>query len=142
MIPSGHLSLGETTIVVVSLINVCLLVTAAVCKSSRLGEDSVSALRVKLGYVAITLGLCSQILYCLMLVVWQYSWVPLDPGFNALTHLEARLSNFGGLLSTAALFVAIFGTGIRRYAGVWVGVTTFCFWSYVGLGVALQSLFR
>jgi hypothetical protein len=138
----GHLSPGEIAIAVVSLVNICLLVSTAFYKRNRLGRDPASALRIKLGYVAITLGLCSQILYCLMLLVWRYGWVPLYPGFNSLTHLEARLSNVGGLLSTAALLMALFSTGIRRYAGVWVGATTFCFWSYVGLGVALQSLFR
>jgi hypothetical protein len=138
----AHLSAGRVTVVVVSLTNICLLVTAAFHKRSGLGEDRDSVLRVKLGYVAITLALCSQILYCMMLLIWRYGWVPFYLGSNSLTHLEEGLSNFGGLLSTGALLMAIFGTGIRRYAGVWAGVTTICLWGYVGLGVALQYLFR
>lgn len=106
------------------------------------GDEVDSALRMRLGYVAVSLGLCSQILYCLMLAAWRYGWIPLDPGVNALTHLEARLSDLGGLLSVATVMVALFGRGLRRYARIWVGGTTFCFWGLVGTGVALKSLFR
>ena len=142
MSPNGHFSREELAIVVISLANIGLLIAAVFRNADGSREQTDSMTRVNLGYVAVSLGLCSQILYCLMLAVWRYGWIPLDPGVNSLTHLEAKLSNVGGLLSTAAVLAALFGKGLRRYAGIWVGVATFCFWSITGLGAALSSLFR
>jgi len=106
-----------------------------------LREETSATPRVKLGYIAVALGLCSQVLYGFLVAVWKYKWVPLDPGVNSLTHLEVRLCNAGVLLSTATMLAALFGRGLRRYAGIWVGGTTFFFWGLAGLGVALKSLF-
>jgi hypothetical protein len=139
---SGHLGQEAAAIGVLSIANLCLLVTATFYRrvGSRGGIDS--TLRTNLGYIAVGLGMCSQILYCLMLAAWRCGWVPFDPGVNSVTQLEGRLSNVGELLSTATVLVALFGIGLRRFAGVWVGGTTFGFWSLLGLGVALKSLFR
>lgn len=139
---SGHFSRQELVIVIVSFANVGLLVAAAFYNGVGSNEGPDSATRVKLGRVAVLLGLCSQLLYCLMVAVWRYSWVPFDPGVNSISHFEAKLSNIGGLLSVATLMTALFGIGWRRCAGIWVGATTFYFWGLVGLGAALRSLFR
>jgi len=49
------------------------------------------------------------------------------------------LSRMGCLLSAAALFSSLFGRGLRRYAGVWVAVTSGFFWNLLGLGAALSG---
>jgi hypothetical protein len=137
-----NLSWQEITVVATSLANVCLMVLAAFYREAATGRTASPPWRVTSGYVAVTLGLCSQIFYCLMLLVWRYGWVPFDPGVNSVIHLEVKLANIGGLLSTATVLAALFGKGLRRYAGVWVGATTFWFWSFVGWLAALESLFR
>ena len=137
----SHMPGEEIAILAVSIANICLLVTAAFYRRS--GADDVdSALRVRLGYVAVSLGLCSQLLYGVMLMIWRYGWIPLDPGFNSPNHLETRLSNIGGLLSTATFLTALFSRGLRRYVGVWIGGSTLFFWGLVGLGAGLGILFR
>jgi hypothetical protein len=96
-------------------------------------------LRVKWGFVAISLGLCSQVLYCLMLAALIFGWVPFDPG-NSFNHLEASLSRMGLLLSAGTLFAALLGRGLRRNVGLWVAVTTWYLWGWSSLGALLRSL--
>jgi hypothetical protein len=137
-----HLSREAVAIGILSIVNLCLLVTSAFYRRVEPRDEMDSLLRIKLGYIAVGLGMCSQFLYCLMLAAWWYRWVPFDPGVNSVTHLEMKLANMGGLLSIATLLVASFGRGLQRCAGIWVGGTTFMLWGVVGLGVALKSLFR
>ena len=139
---SEHLTRETIATGILSIANICLLVLAALYGIIRSRNQTESRLRIKLGYLAVGLGMCSQILYCLLVAAWKYGWVPFDPGTNSVNHLEMRLSDIGGLLSAATVLVALFGRGLRRYAGIWVGSTTFCFWGLVGLGVGLKSLFR
>jgi predicted Kef-type K+ transport protein len=137
---SGHLS-GEIAIGILSIANLCLLIALAFYPRVGSKTELDSTLRTKLGYIAVGLGMCSQSLYCVMLATWRYGWVPFDPGFNSLTHLESRLANIGGLLSVATVSIAMFGRGVRRYAGIWVGGTTLMLWGLVGLGAAVKTLF-
>jgi hypothetical protein len=155
---SGHLTHVTMAIRILSIANICLLVTAVFYRSAgrprppkrtpktliyriASGDEVFPKLRTGLGYMAVGLGMCSQILYCVLLGAWKYRWVPFDPGVNSVTYLEMKLSNWGELLSAATVLVALFGRGLRRYAGIWVGATTFYFWGLVGLGVALKTLF-
>ena len=142
MSKGGHPSWQEIAAVGVSVGNVCLMAVAAFYRRTAAEQSTASPWRVKSGYVAVSLGLCSQLFYCVMLAAWRYGWVPLNPGSNSVIHLEEKLSNVGGVLSMATFWTACFGTGLRRWAGIWVAVTTFVLWSMVGLGVALSKLFR
>jgi hypothetical protein len=128
-----------TVIAVVSITNICLMVIAAFY-----GPEATSAnanWRVKSGLIAVLFGLCSQVLYCLMLVALVRGIVPSYSG-NSFNHFQLTLSNTGGLLSIATFVAALFGRGFRRYSGVWVAVTGGCLWSLSGLGAALGSLFK
>jgi hypothetical protein len=131
---------GPTILIgVVSITNICLLVTAAFYREGKSTESAGSTLRVKLGYIAVSLALCSQVLYCLMLAAWIFSWIPPDPG-NSVIHLVMSLSRIGSLLSTAALFAALFGRGLRRIAGLWVAVSTGFLGGSLALGASLSSV--
>jgi hypothetical protein len=132
-----HPSAETFAIIALSVANICLLVTAAFYRGREPVEGGNPVLRMRLGYVAVSLGLCTQGLYCVMLVIGIYGWVPLDPGYNSINHLEVRLSNVGGLLSVATFLAALLGSGLRRYAGVWVAATNWFLWGLVGLGPAL-----
>ena len=65
---------------------------------------------------------------------------------DSISHLEASLSRTGALLSAATLLAALFGRGLRRWAGVWVAATTYLLWALAGLGTgigeALNGLIR
>ena len=115
-----------------SVANICLLVTVAFVRDGKSADDAKSALEVKLGSVAVFLGLCGQVLYCLMQAALTFDWMPLGP-WNSVTHLEASLSKMGLLLSVGTLFAALYGRGLRRYAGLWVAVTTWVLWSLSSL---------
>jgi hypothetical protein len=123
----------------VSIANVCLLLTAAFFREGASVDGAHSTLRMKLGFVAVSLGLCSQVLYCLMLVALNFDWVPPSPG-NSINHLEISLSRMGLLLSATTLFAALFGRGLRRNVGLWVSVTTWFLWGLSSLGASLRSL--
>lgn len=126
---------GPTILVgVVSIVNICLLM-AAVFSGEGSGAGVKSAARVKLGYVAVSLGLCSQVLYGLMVAALFFGWVP-NPG-ESFHHLEASLARTGVLLSAATLFTALFGRGLRRYVGLWVACTTWFLWGTASLGALL-----
>jgi hypothetical protein len=140
--PHQHLRWDEVTVALASVANVCLMLVAAFYRESARSGTTNSPWRVRSGYVAVTTGLCSQLIYCSMLGILWFGWVPFDPGVNSVTNLETKFANAGSMLSVATVLVALFGTGLRRYAGIWVGGTTFFFWSIVGLGAALKSLFR
>jgi hypothetical protein len=131
--------LGLPTIVIeiVSMFNICLLLTSAFYRERTSSEGVDPAMRAKFGYLAVLLGLSSQILYCLILVVWMNRWIPFDPGHNSINHWQKNLSTTGSLLSAATFFIALFGTGLRRYAGAWVAVTNWFLWGLLGLGSLL-----
>ena len=136
---SGQLSSERIGIGIVSLANMCLLVTTAFYRRGGFTDSVHSTLRMKLGYTAVSFGLCSQVLYCLLLAIWRYGWIPFEPGVNSINHLEARLSNLGCLLSAATFLAALFARGLRRYTGLWVGGTTLFLWGLTGLGAGLKS---
>ena len=141
MSESFHPDVPVTVIALVSIANVCLMVIAAFYRA-RVATEAVDAnWRVRLGLIAVVCGLCSQVLYCLMLVALIHGTVPAYSG-NSFNHFQLTLSNTGGLLSMATFFTALFGSGFRRYSGIWVAVTSGCLWGLSGLGAALGSLFK
>jgi hypothetical protein len=135
-----HPDLPMTAIVIVSIVNICLMVIAAFYRGHVATESGDAGWRVKLGLAAVCFGLCSQVLYCLMLAALIRGWVPFYSG-NSFNHLEGTLSNAGFLLSTATFFSALLARGLRRYSLLWVAVTSGYLWELSGLGAALGSLF-
>jgi hypothetical protein len=138
---SFHPDAPMSVIGVISITNICLMLIAVFYRERAVTEGVDSSWRVKLGLAAVGFGLCSQILYCLMLFALIRGWVPFYSG-NSFNHLQLSLSNLGCLLSAATFFSALFGRGLRRYSGLWVAVTSGCLWSLSGLGAALGSLFK
>lgn len=134
--------LPTMAIVIVSVVNICLMATAAFRLEHTNRDGSIPMLRMRSGYLAVSLGLCSQILYCLMLAALHYSWIPLSQGYNSSNQMEESLAGIGVLLSTATLMTALLGRGFRRYAGILVGGTTWFLWGLAALGTGLGEAFE
>jgi hypothetical protein len=134
-----HPDLPMTAIVSVSIVNICLMVVAAFYREHAATNQN-ATWRVRLGLAAVYFGLCSQVLYCLMLAALIRGWVAFYSG-NSFNHLERTLSNVGLLLSMATFFSALLARGLRRYSGLWVAITSGYLWELSGLGAALGSLF-
>ncbi len=137
-----HPDAPMSVIVIISIVNIGLMVIAAFYRGHEATEsgDGDASRRVKLGLAGVCFGLCSQVLYCLMLAALIRGWVPFYPG-NSFNHLGGALSNVGLLLSTATFCSALLARGLRRYSGLWVAVTSGYLWERSGLGAALGSLF-
>jgi hypothetical protein len=134
-----HPDLPMTAIVIVSIVNISLMVIAAFYRG-HVTAESADSWRLKLGLAAVCFGLCSQVLYCLMLAVSIRGWVP-PYSRNSYDHLQLSLSNLGFLLSVTAFVAALFGRGLQRGSGLWVAVTSGWLWGLSGLGAALRSMF-
>lgn len=135
-----HPDLPVTVIVVVSVVNICLMVMAAFYPGRAATEGEDASWRERLSLAAVCSGLCSQVLYCLMLFALIHGWAPFYSG-NSFNQLQLNLSNLGCMFSMATFFFALCGKGLRRYSGLWVAVTSGCLWSLSGSGAALGSLF-
>jgi cytochrome c biogenesis protein CcdA len=61
---------------IISIANLCLMVLAAFYPKHALSEGLDANWRAKTGIAAVCLGLCSQVLYCLMLFALIHGWVP------------------------------------------------------------------
>ena len=135
-----HPDLPMTAIIIVSIVNICLMVIAAFYRESVATDGGDAGWRVRLGLATVCFGLCSQVLYCLMLAALIRGWLPFYSG-NSFNHLEGTLSNAGLLLSVATFLSALLARGLRRYSGLWVAITSGYLWELSGLGAALSSLF-
>lgn len=136
-----HPDLPMTVIGSISIVNISLMVIAAFYRERTGTERADANWRVKLGLAAVSFGLCSQVLYCLMVFALMHGWVPFYSG-NSFNHLQLTLSDLGSLLSVATFFAALLGRGLRRYLGLWVAVTSGCLWYLSGLAAGLRSLFN
>lgn len=136
-----HPDAPMAVIEVISVTNIGLMLIAAFYRERAATEGADAGWRVRLGLAAVCFGLCSQVLYCLMLVVLIHGWVPFYSR-NSFNHLQLSLSNCGCLLCGATFLCALLARGLRRYSGLWVAVTSGCLWGLSGLGAALGSLFR
>jgi hypothetical protein len=133
------MDLPSIAIVVISVANLCLLVRAAFYRECTVNDGEDPRFPIRFGYISISLGLCSQILYGLMVGASIYGWVPFDLGYNSVQHLQGRFSSMGGMMSAATILVALFGRGLRRLTGLWVGATNWFLWGLVGLGAGLDE---
>ena len=113
----------------VSVVNLCLLTTAALYPESDLCQQTEQSRRTA-GLIAVFLGLGGQSLY-LLFFGWTYF------------HPEDRIGQLwvaaGGWCSILTFVVALFGKRLKRYAGLASGVTTFFLWGLAGLGNLLSG---
>lgn len=118
------------TITIVSIANLCLLMTAALYPEQNWSPHNSAQSRQMAGMVAVFLGLVGQSLY-LMFFAWTYF------------HPEDRIGHLwfaaGGWCSILTFIIALFGHRLRRYAGLASGTTTFLLWGLAGLGSLLSG---
>jgi hypothetical protein len=117
-------------IAIVSVANLCLLMTAALYPEQESVPQQVAQSRRMAGWIAVSLGLSGQSLYLLF-----FSWTYFHP--------EDRIGQLwftaGGWCSILTFVVALFGKRLKRYAGLASGVATFFLWGLAGLGNALSG---
>jgi hypothetical protein len=87
-------------------------------------EAEVSTFRRRAGIITLLLGLCSQVLYLVFVLIWLFGWMPFYPG----NPVEGIATSAGLLLSTAGCVVAALGIGLRRCVGLASGVMTGFLW--------------
>lgn len=134
---AGHLSAVQILITAISVANTCLLVASIVCGGRRRTEG-IDA-REKVGFLAVFLGLSSQIFYLLMMgpLMLGSKFLEQDGLFH---QLHIRFPTVGLLLSTGALFTGWFGRGMRRYATLWVAVSSAFLWLLAGFAFMFTPL--
>ena len=116
-------------IAIVSVANLCLLMTAALYPE----QESLPPLlqsRRRAGLIAVFLGLCGQTLYLLFL-----GWTHIHPEDRLGQHWFTA----GCWCSILTFVVALFGNRLKRYAGLASAITTFFLWGLAGLGNALSG---
>ena len=124
-----HLSAVQTLIAAISAANICLL-GASVFYGGRGRTEGVDA-REKMSFLAVFLGLSSQLFYLLMMGPLTLGSLFLDR--DSLFHqLHVRFPSVGLLLSAAAFLAGWFGRGMRRYTTLWVAVSSGFFWLLAG----------
>jgi hypothetical protein len=132
-----HRSAVQILIVAISVANVCLLVTS-ISYGGRRRTEGVDA-RDKLSFLAVFLGLSSQVFYLLMMGPLTLGSQFLDR--EGLFHqLHIRFPSIGLLLSAAAFFTGWFGRGMRRYTTLWVAVSSGFLWLLAGFAFMFTPL--
>lgn len=132
-----HLSAVQILIAGMSVANICLIVTS-IFYGGRRQTEGVDA-REKMGFLAVFLGLSSQVFYLLMMAPLTLGSLFLDR--DGLFHqLHIRFPSVGLLLSVAAFVTGWFGRGVRRYAALWVAVSSGFLWLLVGFAFMFTPL--
>jgi hypothetical protein len=120
--------LPTVMITIISVANLCLLMTAALYPDSE--SLQVVQSRRTAGLTAVFLGLVGQSLY-LLLFGWTYF------------HPEDRIGHLwvtaGVWCSISTFIVALFGHSLKRYAGLASGFTTFFLRGWAGFGNLLTG---
>jgi len=120
-----HLSAIEVLIGVISVANICLL-AASVFYGGRGRTEGVDA-REKVSFLAVFLGLSSQVFYLLMMAPLTLGSLFLERD-GVFHQLHLRFPSVGLLLSVAAFFTGSFARGMRRYTTLWVAVSSGVLW--------------
>jgi hypothetical protein len=115
-------------IAIVSVANLCLLMTAALYPEPELLQQVTQSRRTA-GLMAV-LGLGGQSLY-LLFFGWTY--------FHPEDRIGQMWVTAGGWCSILTFVVALFGKRLKRYAGLASGVTTFFLWGLAGLSNVLSG---
>lgn len=108
-----HLSPMATLLLVFSLVNLCLAIVALVQKPD---EDTapVPYKRARWSTIGIVLAGGSQLLYLVFSAVWLFRWIRFYPG----NPIEIGAILAGLTLCVVGFVIALFGEGLRRWAGV------------------------
>jgi hypothetical protein len=132
-----HLSAVQILIAAISVANICLLVTS-IFYGGRRRTEGIDA-REKMSFLAVFLGLSSQVFYLLMMGPLTLGSLFLDR--DSLFHqLHLRFTSVGLLLSVAAFSTGWFGIGMRRYTILWVAVSSGFFWLLAGFAFMFTPL--
>lgn len=122
--PKGiHLSPMATLLLVFSLVNLCSAIVALVQKPD---EDTESApfKRAKWSTIGIALVGGSQLLYLVFSAIALFRWIRFYPG----NPIEIAATLTGLTLCVVGFVVALFGEGLRRWAGILSCVVTTILW--------------
>jgi hypothetical protein len=122
-----HLELPTVILLALSVSSLWLIGFAMWPKSSEPAED-VDSHRNQLGDISLALLGVSQILYVVDLFAWLFRWIRFSPG----APLPSLAINSGLLLSAAALLIAPFAFGAKRWVGIGVGLITAIMWLFAG----------
>jgi hypothetical protein len=121
-----HLASGTLALLLISFANLCLAASAVFYRGSLPAPPSEQPLRetARFGSLALGLAFSSQILYLAFTVAWLFKWMHFYPSNPIETY-----SILAGLFLSAGAFVtALFGTGLKRCAGVLSSVITAGLW--------------
>src|ERR1700730_8378949 len=116
-----HLASGTLVLFLVSFANLWLIATAVFYRGSQPAPPSEQPPRETpwLGTLALGLAFSSQILYLAFSAAWLFrraQFYPRNP-------MQSFVILGGLALSAGALVTSLFGTGLKRYAGVLSSVT-------------------
>jgi hypothetical protein len=118
-----HLSLMTTLLLLISFGNLCSCLVALVHSP----DENASALPLKsTSWSAIALALASgsQLLYLAFSAAWLFRWIRFYPGNT----VESLAILAGLTLSAGAFVIALFGGGLKRWAGVFGSAITALLW--------------
>jgi hypothetical protein len=121
-----HLASSTLALLLISFANLCLLALAALYRGSPPEPPSGQLPRETawFGSLALALAFSGQILYVAFTVAWLFKWMHFYLGNPIETY-----SILAGLFLSAGGFVtAVFGTGVKRYAGALSSVITAGLW--------------
>lgn len=118
-----HLYPVATLLFVFSLVNLCLAIVALVQKPD---EDTASAAgkRARWATIGIVLAGGSQLLYLIFSVLGLFRWIRFYPG----NPIEIAGILAGLTLCAVGFVIALFGEGLRRWAGALYCVSTTILW--------------
>jgi len=133
----AHLSAVQILTAAIAVANICLLVTSIFYGGPRRTEGVDT--REKMSLLAVFLGLSSQVYYLLMMGPLTLGSLFLDR--DSLFHeLHIRFPSVGLLFSAAAFVAGWFGRGVRRYATLWVAVSSGFLWLLAGFAFMFTPL--
>jgi hypothetical protein len=133
----AHLSPVEILIAAVSVANICLLITSIVY--GGLGRtEGVDALE-KVSFLAVFLALSSQVFYLSMMGPLTLGLLSLNRD-SVFHQMHLRFPSVGLTLSAAAFFTGWFAEGMRRYATLWVAVSSGFCWLLAGFAFMFTQL--
>jgi hypothetical protein len=117
-----HIATGTLVLLLFSCINLGLLAYAGYWEDDAEGESAND--RRTAGNLSLVLATASQMLYLVFVAVWWFKLTNSYPGRPI--QMVGIVS--GLILSGGALVIGMFGTGLKRTAVAFVGLTTGLLW--------------
>jgi hypothetical protein len=122
-----HLASGTLALLLISFANLCLLALPGLYRISQPARppEQLPRWTTWSGSLALGLAFSSQILYLAFTVAWLFKWMRFYPGNPIETY-----GIMAGLFLSAGAFVTalLFGTGVKRCAGVASSIITAGLW--------------